>query len=139
MCEPQHRVSLLWCRGGTLAHPPAGSSAGAASAFQAAFGIPTCMGTAEFAFSRLWPRAQRVLEAILGSFLQWPRCLLLQEWGSFWEMVKFQSQLGLLVEEIKGAGSGRHSVPRGTAGTWWLRSSGSSSGVTFFNSSIWAR
>lgn len=34
-------------------------------------------------------------------------------------MVKFQSQLGLLVEGIKGAGCGRHSVPQGTAEEQW--------------------
>lgn len=54
-------------------------------------------------------------------------------------MVKFQSQLGLLLEGIKGAECGRHSVPQGTAGTWWLRSSGSSSGGTLFNLTTWDR
>lgn len=67
---------------------------------------------------------------MLGSFLQWPCCFLLQSREVFWQMVKFQCQLVLLLEGIKGAGSGTHSVLQGTAGIWWLRSPGSSSGVT---------
>lgn len=85
MCEPQHWVSLPWCHGGTLAHPPAGSSAGAASAL---LWYPHLHGES-------WICVLHIVA--LGSVGTWGHpgifpamALLFPAAGIFWKMVKFQ-------------------------------------------------
>lgn len=56
---------------------------------------------------------------------------------SFLEMVTFWSQLSMLVDKVKGTGSGRCSVPQGIVGTWWTRSSVSGGDMTVFDLPVW--